>query len=513
MSPATISCVLCSNPDHIGSNCPEKVCILCFSPDHVYTECENISENIKTEPDEDDDVNIRESKCDDSTLDVKTELPELKEEQTENEDYLNSVVKIKCIKEKEIVCDNAKISPKDSINVRSVKEEDSNSVSRSGYACLSESEFQEDIIHLFDGKAPREVIETFKKSHCGMCQESFSSEKYAWKHYFSQDHKKLLKSLPCKIKSKTPTIEKEFTYPPFWKIILFALEENESLGKSRNDIFCFIIERFQEIKANMSPEDIKEKIRTSLDYMCDFYQNAREKRGIYFMKQRGREELAKLKANREFEGEIDYSAKDGEMNKHKSIKDIDIYKAREKNGRKRHQEFQDLRYSEKRQRFDASDKHGYRRSQDYKRTRDSRDSSRYDLKRNYDSQHIDKRYKDSVKITRSRSQQSPVKITKRRSPKSPERRHSNSERRSNSRKSESLEKEPLLTPPPEVSQTNFGILPQNVHPSNAAPIIIMAPENLTSGMFNMLPAMNTIHSNYFNSLFPVQTLQPAVRRL
>ena len=86
------------------------------------------------------------------------------------------------------------------------------------------------------------------------------------------------------------------------------------------------------------------------------------------------------------------------------------------------------------------------------------------------------------------------------------------------RKSQSHEKELLVTPPPELSERNLRILPQDYQPPqgyhlpqgyqppNPAPIIIMAPENLTSGMFNMLPGMGTFQNNYLNSLLPIPTL-------
>merc|ERR1711884_555776 len=91
-------------------------------------------------------------------------------------------------------------------------------------------------------------------------------------------------------------------------------------------------------------------------------------------------------------------------------------------------------------------------------------------------------------------------------------RQSKSSRRSNSketeRKSQSHEKELLVTPPPELSERSFRILPreyqppqgyhlpQGYQPTNPAPIIIMAPENLTSGMFNMMPGMGNFQNNY-----------------
>jgi len=508
-------CVLCTKVGHIGKNCPEKVCILCLASGHVFTECNAINDNVKGEP-----LEIKEEKVapkNDLQIQSNENSNLIVKQENSDEPAIN--------KEKPIMSKDSESKTGDAVTETASKYDDENSgivdpsktrESKSGYEVISESKFRENMIQLFEDRVPEKMIDTFKKHECGLCKESFSSEKYAWKHYFGQDHKQRV---------KTETKEKKYTYPSFWKIILFALEYNESLGMSKHEIYEFLVSRFKDLKANMTSEDIKEKIRTSLDYMCEFYQNARVKNGIYFMKQRGREELQKIKASREFEGQIDHSVTHSQSNARvDNIKDRDIYAERENHDGKRSRNYESERYVEKRQRYERSDVNKESR---HSSSRRSNESERY-------KRSSDRYYKDDGQSYKS-SSSSGTRHRRNSHSKSRHTRRSSS-REKGSRKSVSKESNVQLpTPPPELFSHNLGPAAQNFQPilqnppvlqqfpnfghmqqmmSPMGPILIMAPENLPAGMLNMLPGMSQIPASFLNSgyspsMFPASVSPPS----
>jgi len=100
---------------------------------------------------------------------------------------------------------------------------------------MSEVGFEREVHHAFKKVLPSKVLKSLTSNKCGLCHEEFPRLKEAWRHYRGYNHKRAVK---CYVKGTFKG------HPPFFKMCLEAIAEDNSAGVSVKDIYKFVTEKY-----------------------------------------------------------------------------------------------------------------------------------------------------------------------------------------------------------------------------------------------------------------------------